>query len=132
VAKRTIGDGIALARVASLGPFTNLPDALDGTDNFDFLLHGIPNLVGFQDAAPYLPDYHAESDTFDKVDAREAKAAEAALAAVVWELANADRPLPHQSRAEVEKLIDATKLEEQMRAFGQWDDWTGGRRGIPK
>src|SRR5262249_32671048 len=120
----------ALSHVASLGPFANLIDAIDGTDNFDFLLQGIPNLVGFQDPAPYLPDYHAESDTFDKVDAREAKAAEGALAAVVWELANAERPLPHQSRAEIEKLIDATKLEEQMRAFGQWDDWTAGRRGL--
>ena len=120
----------ALLRVASLGPFTNLPDALDGTDNFDFLLAGVPNLVGFQDPAPYLPDYHAESDTFDKVDAREAKAAEAALAALVWELANADHALPHQSRGEIEALIRATKLDEQMKAFGQWDDWTAGRRGI--
>jgi hypothetical protein len=114
----------ALANVASLGPFENTAEALDGTDNFDFLLAGVPNLVGNQDAAPYLPDYHAESDTFDKVDARETKAAEAALAAVVWSLANADaRPGPRQSRAEVDALIKATHLEEQMRAFGQWDAW---------
>jgi hypothetical protein len=114
----------ALANVASLGPFENTGEALDGTDNFDFLLAGVPNIVGNQDAAPYLPDYHAESDTFDKVDPREAKAAEAALAAVVWSLANADaRPGPRQSRAEVEALIKATHLDEQMKAFGQWDAW---------
>jgi hypothetical protein len=114
----------ALGQVASLGPFVNPPDALDGTDNFHFLLAGVPNIVGNQDAAPYLPDYHAESDTFDKVDAREAKSAEAALAAVVWEIANADaRPARRQTRAEVEALIKATHLDDQMKGFGQWDAW---------
>lgn len=122
----------ALAHVASLGPFTNPVEALDGTDNFDFLISGVPNFVGCQDPAPYLPDYHAESDTLDKVDVREAKAAEAALGALVWELANMEHPLPHQSRAEVEALIRETKLDEQMKAFAQWDDWMAGKRGLPK
>ncbi len=118
----------ALARVASLGPFTHSIEALDGTDNFYFLLAGVPNLVGMQDAAPYLPDYHAESDTFDKVDAREAKAAEAALAAVVWEVANRDARLaPRQSRAEVETLLQASHVDDQMKAFGQWDGWIATR-----
>jgi hypothetical protein len=114
----------ALAPVASLGPFSHAIDALDGTDNFYFLLAGVPNVVGMQDAAPYLPDYHAESDTFDKVDAREAKSGEAALAALVWGLANSDeRPAPRQSRAQVEALVKATHLDDQMKAFGQWDAW---------
>ena len=114
----------ALGRVASLGPFVQSIEALDGTDNFYFLLAGVPNLVGMQDAAPYLPDYHAESDTFDKVDEREAKAAEAALAGVVWELANREERVgKRQSRAEVDALIQATHLDEQMKAFGQWDAW---------
>lgn len=114
----------ALARVGALGPFASSPEALDGTDNYYFLLAGVPNIVGMQDAAPYLPDYHAESDTFDKVDAREAKAAEAALGALVWDLANRDARIgPRQSRAEVEALITATHLDAQMKAFGQWDAW---------
>jgi len=114
----------ALARVASLGPFAHSLEALDGTDNFYFLLQGVPNIVGMQDPAPYLPDYHAESDTFDKVDAREAKGAEAALGALVWDLANRDaRPGPRQTRSEVDALVKATHLDEQMKAFGQWDAW---------
>jgi hypothetical protein len=123
---------LALGRVGSLGPFVSPAEAIDGTDNFDFLLSGVPNLVGFQDPAPYLPDYHAESDTFDKVDAREAKAGEAALAALVWQLANSESRAPRQSRAEVEALIRETKLEEQMRAFGQWEDWIARRRGLDR
>jgi hypothetical protein len=114
----------ALSRVASLGPYVSSMEALDGTDNFDFLLAGVPNLVGMQDPTPYLPDYHAESDTFDKVDARETKAAETALAALVWDLANTDaRVGKRQSRAEVETLLKATHLDEQMKVFGQWDAW---------
>jgi hypothetical protein len=114
----------ALGRVASLGPFTNAIDALDGTDNFYFLLEGVPTIIGMQDPAPYLPDYHAESDTYDKVDARETKAGEAALAALVWEFASRDaRPAPRQSRAEVEALLKATHLDDQMKAFGQWEGW---------
>jgi len=114
----------AFGRVASLGPFVHSMDALDGTDNMYFLLAGVPNLVGMQDAAPYLPDYHAESDTFDKVDQREAKAAEAALASLVWELANRDERIgKRQSRAEVDALIQATHFDDQMKAFGQWDAW---------
>jgi hypothetical protein len=40
--------------------WSNPLDGIDGTDNFDFLLAGVPNLVANQDAAPYLPDYHAD------------------------------------------------------------------------
>ena len=123
----------ALSRVASLGPFVSSMEGLDGTDNFDFLLAGVPNIVGMQDPAPYLPDYHAESDTFDKVNARETKAAEAALAALVWDLANRDERVgKRQSRAEVETLLKETHLDEQMKAFGQWDAWIATRPSTPR
>jgi hypothetical protein len=73
----------ALARVASLGPFQQVPDALDGTDDFDFQLAGVPSLVGAQDAIPYLPDYHAESDTFDKARPDDLKQG-AVVLAISW------------------------------------------------
>jgi len=34
--------------------------------------------------------------------------------------------------AEVEALLRETKLDEQMKAWGQWEDWTSGRRGRNK
>jgi carboxypeptidase Q len=123
----------ALVPVAGLGPFTQLPDAIDGTDNFDFLLSGVPNLVANQDALPYLPDYHASSDTFDKVDAREAHANAAIASALVWALADRPGPLAkRQGRADIEKLIKASKLDAQMKAFGQWSDWQAKKRGVTK
>jgi carboxypeptidase Q len=61
-------------------------DVLDGTDNFDFLISGVPNLVGIQDPVPYLPDYHAESDTVDRVNLREEKITEAVADVLMWGL----------------------------------------------
>lgn len=123
----------ALAAVADLGPFEHPPDGIDGTDNYDFLLSGVPNLVANQDAAPYLPDYHAESDTFDMVDQKEAVRNEAIAAALVWGLAaDNSSALTRQSRPQVDALLRATKLDEQMKAFDQWDTWTAGKRGVSK
>jgi carboxypeptidase Q len=120
----------ALRTVTGLGASDQVIDALDGTDNFDFLLSGVPNLVANQDPIPYLPDYHAESDVYERVDARQAKANAAIASVLVWQLANSpDRLGKRQTRSEVEKLLKETKLDQQMKAAGQWDDWQSGRRG---
>lgn len=121
----------ALSHLTGFSATDHLTDALDGTDNFDFLLSGVPNLVAIQDPIPYLPDYHAESDTFDRVNTREEKITEALASTLVWGLAeNPERPTHRQTRAEVEKLVIDTKLDQQMKAFGQWDDFKAGRRGL--
>jgi carboxypeptidase Q len=120
----------ALDAVEGLRATEHLVDVLDGTDSFDFLISGVPNLVGIQDPIPYLPDYHAESDTFDRVNQKEEKITEAVAAVLMWGLAeNPERPAKRQTRGEVEKLIKDTKLDEQMKAFGQWDDFKAGKRG---
>ena len=41
-----------------------------GTDHFDFMLEGVPTFVADQEEANYLENYHAISDTYDKVDFR--------------------------------------------------------------
>jgi carboxypeptidase Q len=109
---------------------SNPIDAIDGTDNFDFLISGAPNLVANQDAVPYLPEYHAESDTLDKVDRAQAKENEAMIAAVLWRFANWSERLPQQTRPEVEQLLVKTQLVDQMKAFLQWDEWSQGKRGL--
>jgi carboxypeptidase Q len=120
----------ALAPVQSLGPFTHTTEAFLGTDNYDFLVEGIPNFVAIQDDAPYVPNYHAASDTFDKVDARELKDNTAIAAVLVWELANAAAaPGPRQSRGQVEQVVEETGLEKDMKTYGVWDDFVSGKRG---
>jgi hypothetical protein len=103
----------ALAAVDGLDLNAHSTDALDGTDNFDFLLAGVPNLVAIQDPAPYLPDYHAESDTVDRINLREAKATSAITAALLYGLAERPDRIRRQTRAEVEKLLVDTKLDQQ-------------------
>jgi hypothetical protein len=121
----------ALDAVGGLNANQHAPDAIDGTDNFDFMISGVPNLVAIQDPNPYLPDYHAESDTLDRVNAREEKNNQAIGAVLLWSLAeNPERPAPRQTRAEVEKLVIDTKLDEQMKAFRQWDDFKARKRGL--
>jgi len=105
-------------------------DAFYGTDNFDFLLEGVPTLVANQVEANYLPNYHAASDTFDKVDLGELRQHVAITAALIYELADAPERLgPRQSRAEIEELLQRTHLDEQMKTFGYWDAWEKGRLG---
>lgn len=125
--KKPVND--ALAAVDGLGASEQVLDALDGTDHFDFLISGVPSLVGNQDPVPYLPDYHAESDTFDRVNQREEKNTEAVAAVLMWGFAeNPERPA-RLTRQEVEKLVVDTKLDEQMKGFGQWDDFKNKKRG---
>ena len=121
----------ALAGMRGFELTDNPVDGIDGTDNLDFLLSGVPNLVANQDAAPYLPNYHAESDTFDKVNERELKANTALASGLTWWLAeNPERFGRRLNREEVMKLLVDTKLDAQMKAFAQWDDFVAGKRGV--
>jgi len=104
-------------------------DAFIGTDNFDFLLEGVPTLVANQEEANYMVNYHATSDTFDKVDIGALKRHTAITAFTALGLANSEQRVPRQSRAEVEQLLKDTKLDDQLKLFGDWNDWMSGKRG---
>ncbi len=118
-----------LVPVAGLGPFQQIDTPVVGTDNFDFMMEGIPNLIAIQDDANYASNYHAESDTFDKVDQYQVRLNSAIAAAVIWGFANDTQRLPRQTHEEIEAMIDATDLEQQMRNFAVWEDWAAGLRG---
>ncbi len=119
----------ALQPVIGLGPFQQVDIPLVGTDNFDFMMEGVPNLIAMQADANYASNYHAASDTFDKVDQRQLKLNSAIAAALVWGFANSDARLPRQTHSEVEALINSTDLQTQMRNFGVWAGWEAGERG---
>jgi len=105
-----------LEPVKSLGVKEFTLDADIGTDNFDFLLAGIPTLVANQEPASYLLNYHAASDTFDKVDIGELKKHVAIAAVTAYALADREgRIAPRQSRGEVEELMSRTAMGEEMR-----------------
>jgi hypothetical protein len=119
----------ALEPVAGLGPFAQVDEPIVGTDNFDFMLEGVANLVANQEPANYGPNYHARSDTFDKVDLRQLRLNAAVAAALAWGLAQGEVAWRRQTRAEVESLVESTSLEEQMASFGFLEAWQNGTRG---
>jgi len=122
----------ALSGYSGMGATAHSLEGVDGTDNFDFLLSGVPNFVADQDPAPYLPDYHAESDVPERVNVKEARRNAGLAATLVWSLANSSAPIPKRlTRGEVDALLVKTKLVEQMQGFDQWEDWKSGRRGFP-
>jgi Zn-dependent M28 family amino/carboxypeptidase len=105
-------------------------EAILGTDNFDFLLEGVPNLIANQETARYLPDYHAESDTLDKVDMKQARRNAAIAAVAVSGIANAPARIgKRQSRTEIEQVLAKSGIADQMKTYGLWADWESGKRG---
>src|SRR5258706_354075 len=105
-------------------------DATWRTDHFGFLLEGVPNLVANQEVANYLLNYHAASDTFDKVDIRELKLNTVLAAVTAWGIADRMEPIgPRYSRAQLETLMKETGLDQQLKTLGMWADWESGLRG---
>ncbi len=119
----------ALVPAAGFEAGATTTDAFVGTDNFDFLLEGIPNLVANQEPANYMESYHASTDTYDKADLAMLHANAAVTGSLVWGLAQAPRRAARQDRASIQALLDATGLAEEMRTFDLYDDWAGRRRG---
>ena len=105
-------------------------DASWGTDHFDFLLEGVPNLVANQEVANYLQNYHAASDTFDKVNIRELKLNTVLAAVTAWGIADRAEPIgPRYSRGQIENLMKESGLDQELKTLGMWADWESGARG---
>jgi carboxypeptidase Q len=120
----------ALAPVASLGVTDFTYEADGDTDNLDFLLEGVPTLVGKQEPLNYMVNYHAASDTFDKVDFSDLRHNVAIAAVSGFALADREERIgPRQSRAEVEQLLKDTALDQSMRGTPLWPLWESGERG---
>lgn len=112
------------APVRDLGMHEMTTDAFVGTDNLHLLWQGIPTLVANQKEENYLENYHASSDTFDKVDFAHLKDHVVIAAATVFAIADADQRLgKRQSLAEVDALMKETGLDDQVRVQGLWPQW---------
>lgn len=108
-------------------------DASWGTDNFDFMLEGVPTFTANQEEGNYLINYHAMSDTFDKVDIEVLKNHVADAAYLTFALADSDQRVGRRlGRAEIEETMHETHLDDQLKTFGMWKDWESGKRGRAK
>jgi len=127
---------VAKAMIAPLEQFDIKEVKLDtewGMDHFDFMLEGVPTFAADQEEANYLENYHAISDTYDKVDFPQLKKNVAEAAALAVELANLPQRIgPRLTHDEIEQTMRDTNSVDLLKANGIWDDWVSGRRGRQK
>ena len=123
----------AAALVAPLEQFGAnklIPTAESGTDHFDFMLEGVPTFVAEQEEANYMENYHATTDTFDKVDFPQLKKHVAEAAWLSFALADMPGRIgPRLNRAQIEQTLHETHLDQEMKDMGMWEEWATGKRG---
>jgi carboxypeptidase Q len=101
-----------------------------GTDNFDFLVEGVPTLTAIQVPTSYVLDSPAAVGTPDKIDIADLKRNTAIVAVTAFGIAERASPIgPRQSRAEIESLLKTSGLEGAMKATRLWPLWKSGERG---
>ena len=122
-----------IAPLAQFGVNEVKTDMEWGTDHFDFMLEGVPTFVADQDEANYLENYHAVSDTYDKVDFLQLKKHVAEATLLSLELANLDQKIGARlTHDQIEQTMRQSNSVEMMKANGIWDDWVSGKRGRQK
>jgi hypothetical protein len=122
-----------IAPLAQFGVTQLNPTMESGTDHFDFMLEGVPTFVADQEESNYLTSYHASSDTFDKVDLAQLKKHVAEAAYLTFALSNLATPIgPRLGRAEIERDMKETHLDQELKDMGMWDEWLKGTRGRQK
>lgn len=120
-----------LQELRSVLDAAGLPDAQRATsdthffsDNFPFMLEGVPTLFGIHDVSTYVRPYHGEADTIDEVQVDEVLKSARATAAVALEIAN--RPERFGDRlgtAQVRDWLRGSGLDRHLRFLGVWDSW---------
>jgi len=119
-----------LTPLDQFGDIKAVPTAESGTDHFDFMLEGVPSFVADQVEANYMENYHATTDTFDKVDFDQLKKNVAEAAVFTFALANADERVgPRLNRAQIEQTLHESRLDQELKNMGLWDEWANGKRG---
>jgi hypothetical protein len=120
----------AMKPVESLGAGQYDFGAPQETDSFDFLVEGVPTLTAAQVQTSPLLDRPATSGTPEKIDIADLKHNTAIVAVTAFGIAERAAPIgPRQTRAEIEALLKASGLAEQMKVTGLWPLWESGERG---
>lgn len=105
-------------------------DATLDSDNLDFLLEGVPNILASQENAGYVGNRHSTADIYDKIDIEALKRNTAVAGVLAFGLAEREMPLgPRLSRAETEALLERTGVAASMRQADLWTLWQKQARG---
>jgi peptidase M28-like protein len=103
--------------------------ATTGTDDFEFLLEGVPTLSAYHLHA-VLIDPAPRGRIAAMIEMADVKHNVAVVAVTAFGIAERVAPIgPRQSRAEIESLLSALDLDAQMKTTETWKQWESGERG---
>ena len=119
----------AMKPIESWGVGNHVFGATSASDEYDFLLEGIPTAVANEGVRSprRIPAF---ANAVANLDVQELKRNTAIAAVTVFGVAERAEPIgPRQSRPEIESLLKTTGLEEEMKLAGLWPLWETGERG---
>lgn len=94
------------------------------SDNFTFMLQGVPSLFAVQDTSGFFLTYHSEADTFDKVQvANVSKSARVAAATLLGISEMEHRFADRWPVARVMDWLRGARLVAHLRFLNVWDAW---------
>ncbi len=100
------------------------------SDNFTFMLQGVPSLFAVQETSDYYSSYHSEADTFDKVDIDSVRSSAVVAARTLVGIAQeAERIAERWPAAQVSSWLRGQGLIRHLRFLGVWDEWRPQREG---
>lgn len=112
-----------------IGPFTQQNDLVFATDNMDFLLQGVANIVALQSTVNYVEHYHADSDSYEEIDLKVLRQNTAIVATLAYEFSHIENNWQRQTRQKISNMIRENQAKKNMKAFGVWRSWLQGNRG---
>lgn len=120
-----------LRPLKAAGKYRHTTDPFFLSDNFTFMLHGVPSLFAVQDTSEFALTYHSEADTYDKV--RIDRVTEAAIVAASTVLGIADleaRFGEAWSQRRVTEWLHRVGMVRHLGFLGVWNSWRP--RAIPR
>jgi hypothetical protein len=130
--RRDIEPGLreAMKPIESFGAGNYVFGARLGTDNYDFLVEGVPTLIAIQVPTSYRLDSSATAGMPDKIDIADLKRNTAIVAVTAFGIAERAAPIgPRQSRSQIKSLLETSGLERDMKGTNLWPLWESGERG---
>lgn len=94
------------------------------SDNFTFVLRGVPALFGIQDTSAFFLPYHTEADTYDKVSLENIRDTAVAAAATLLGISEREPRIAERlSEPDVTAWMRSAGVERYLRFLGVWDLW---------
>ena len=120
----------AMKPIESLGGTHFVIGTTPGTDDFDFLLEGVPTVSAYPVLLPVWVDGLMPAPESGKTGLDDVKHNVAVVAVTAFGVAERTEPIgKRQSRAEIQILLERLGADVQMKAMGTWKEWESGERG---